>query len=66
MKKLCGSIMDLYKETGLLFYNGDPGQGTKGPDSTKVNVFKVKEYEPDYSDFRGQDLTTLADSIELY
>ncbi len=56
----------VHKLNGLLCYNGDPGEGMKGPDSTMVNVFKVREFELDYSGFAGKDLTPIADSIELY
>ncbi|MCG8512593.1 MAG: aryl-sulfate sulfotransferase, partial [Halanaerobiales bacterium] len=36
------------------------------PDGCDARVFKVKEYEPDYSGFAGRVLTPIANSIELY
>ncbi len=46
-----------------LCYNADTNTTSDGSDG---RVFKVKEYEPDYSGFEGRDLTPIADSIELY
>jgi len=48
---------------GPLWYNADIETTSDG---SLGRVFKVKEYEPDYSGFEGQDLAPIADSIELY
>jgi len=48
---------------GPLSYNADIGTTSDG---SLGRVFKVKEYEPDYSGFDGKDLAPIADAIELY
>ena len=48
---------------GPLCYNADIHTTSDGSDG---RVFKVREYEPDYSGFDGRDLTPIADAIELY
>jgi hypothetical protein len=48
---------------GPMQYNADIGTTSEGSEG---RVFKVKEYEPDYSGFKGKNLAPVADSIELY
>lgn len=48
---------------GPMHYNADIGTTSDGSEG---RVFKVKEYEPDYSGFFGKNLTPMADSIEFY
>jgi formylglycine-generating enzyme required for sulfatase activity len=55
----------VHMQDGVLSHDGTYGFWDKDG-GTRVRVFKVREYEPDYPGFDGKDLTPIADSIELH